>query len=117
MKWIKDKYTDSFICPKCEMMVGHNGYGGCDFQFCPYCGTPVEPVKEAERNAGEMETLLGNIKAYYRSDSECKEYKCADCIHFDECGQCGFGKQHPDGYKWRFEDAVNALLGGLENDT
>lgn len=53
--------------------------------------------------------LLRDIKAYYRSDSKCKEYKCADCTHFDECG---YGKKHPDGYKWRFEDDVNALIGG-----
>lgn len=59
----------------------------------------------------KLKALLGNIKSYYRSDSECKEYKCADCIHFDECG---WGKQHPDGYKWRFEDAVNALIGGSD---
>lgn len=59
----------------------------------------------------ELKALLGEIKSYYRSDSECKEYKCADCIHFDECG-CG--KQHPDGYKWRFGDAVDALIGGSD---
>ncbi len=48
MKWLKDKYTDNFICPKCGQMVGHNGYGGCDYEFCPYCGRTIEPVKEAE---------------------------------------------------------------------
>lgn len=62
----------------------------------------------------KLKALLGNIKLYYRSDSECKEYKCADCTHFDECG---WGKQHPDGYKWRFEDDVNALLGGNNDES
>lgn len=61
----------------------------------------------------KLKELLRDIKAYYKSDSECKEYKCADCIHFDDCG---LGKQHPDGYKWRFEDSVNELLGGANND-
>lgn len=22
--------------------------GGCDYEFCPYCERPVDPVKEAE---------------------------------------------------------------------
>ena len=59
----------------------------------------------------KLKELLRDIKAYYKSDSECKEYKCADCVHFDECG---LGKQHSDGYKWRFEDSVNVLIGGSD---
>ena len=50
MKWIKDESTDNFICSKCGYMVQGNGYGGCDYQFCPYCGREVEPVKGDEKN-------------------------------------------------------------------
>lgn len=57
----------------------------------------------------KLKDLIRKVQAFYKSDSECKEYKCADCVHFDECG---LGKQHPDGYKWRFDDTVNALIGG-----
>ena len=53
-KWKKDKFTDNYLCPKCGHMVGHNGYGGCDYKFCPECGRPVEPVKGAESDAGEQ---------------------------------------------------------------
>ena len=42
MKWIKDKQTGNFICDKCGNMVQHNGYGGCDYKFCPYCGREQE---------------------------------------------------------------------------
>ena len=62
----------------------------------------------------KLKELLRDIKAYYKSNSECKEFKCADCVHFDDCG---LGKQHPDGYKWRFEDATNTLIGGSDEST
>ena len=44
MKWLKDQYTENFICPKCGMMVRNNGYNGCDYTYCPYCGRDIEPV-------------------------------------------------------------------------
>lgn len=46
MKWVEDIYTDGFHCPHCNMMVPENGYGGCDYEYCPYCGEEVEPVTE-----------------------------------------------------------------------
>ena len=54
MKWLKDKFTDNFICPKCGYMVDHNGYGGCDYKFCPECGRAVEPVKAEEAEDNEQ---------------------------------------------------------------
>lgn len=48
MKWLKDKFTGNYICPKCGAMVQGDEYGGIQYEFCPYCGRPVEPVKEAE---------------------------------------------------------------------
>lgn len=62
----------------------------------------------------KLKELLRDIKAYYKSNSECKEFKCADCVH---AGECDWGNEHPDGYKWRFEDAVNALIGGSDEST
>lgn len=44
MSWIKDEYIDGFICPHCGNMVRDNGYGGCDYKFCPHCSEAVEPV-------------------------------------------------------------------------
>ena len=44
MKWIKDEVTGFFLCPRCGYMVTHNGYAGCDYEFCLYCGRPIEPV-------------------------------------------------------------------------
>lgn len=51
MKWHKDEYTDNYICLFCGNMVRDNGYGGCDYQFRPECGRPVEPVKGDENDA------------------------------------------------------------------
>ena len=43
MSWIKDEYIDGFICPYCGNMVRDNGYGGCDYKFCPHCSREVDP--------------------------------------------------------------------------
>ena len=82
---------------------------GEESRNCMECAADHIQLAEWLRGLKNAKELLRDIKSYYKSDSECKEYKCADCIHFDECG-CG--KQHPDGYKWRFEDNVNVLIGG-----
>ena len=75
---------------------------------------PNNKVFVSAEYSRKLKALLRDIKSYYKSDSECKEYKCADCTHFDECG---WGEQHPDGYKWKFEDDVNALIGGSDEST
>ena len=43
MSWIKDEYINGFICPHCGNMVRDNGYGGCDYKFCPHCSREVDP--------------------------------------------------------------------------
>ena len=44
LPWVKDKYTSNFLCPVCGQMVSSNGYGGCDYELCPYCGTKTKEV-------------------------------------------------------------------------
>ena len=53
-KWLKDKFTDNYLCPKCGAMVQGDGYGGIQYEFCPYCGRPVEPVKAEEAEDNEQ---------------------------------------------------------------
>lgn len=53
MKWLKDKFTDNFICPKCGYMVGGNGYGGIQYEFCPYGGRVIEPVNPEDKGSEE----------------------------------------------------------------
>ena len=53
MKWKKDKFTDNYLCPKCGAMVQGDGYGGIQYEFCPYCGRAVEPVKAEDKGSEE----------------------------------------------------------------
>ncbi len=52
MKWVPDIYTTNFTCPHCGSMVRDDGYGNCDYTYCPYCGQEVDtyrrPVPIAE---------------------------------------------------------------------
>lgn len=82
---------------------------GEESRNCMECAADHIQLAEWLRDLKNAKELLRDIKSYYKSDSECKEYKCADCIHFAECR---WGNQRPNGYKWRFEDAVDALIGG-----
>lgn len=56
MKWTKDLYTINFICPYCGDMVRDNGYGGCDYQFCPNCGRTVGSVISVPLEEGGDDT-------------------------------------------------------------
>ena len=42
--WQRDEYTTNYTCPYCGMMVRDNGYGSCDYEFCPYCSEAVQPM-------------------------------------------------------------------------
>lgn len=48
MKWEQDVYTTNYTCPRCGNMVRDNGYGECDYSYCPYCGEQVEPTIDEE---------------------------------------------------------------------
>ena len=48
MKWIKD-VTGNYICSQCGNMVPDNGYGDCDYEFCPHCGEPVQEEKHENK--------------------------------------------------------------------
>ncbi len=48
VKWLRDIYTDNFICPYCGSMVPDNGYGSCDYKYCPHCSREIEPEEDAQ---------------------------------------------------------------------
>lgn len=51
MKWIKDQYiSEAWLCPKCGAMVQGDGYGGCDYKFCPYCDREQEGKQNENKN-------------------------------------------------------------------
>lgn len=45
MKWVPDIYTTNFTCPYCGSMVRDDGYGNCDYTYCPYCGQEVDTYR------------------------------------------------------------------------
>jgi DNA-directed RNA polymerase subunit RPC12/RpoP len=48
VKWLRDMYTDNFVCPYCGSMVPDNGYGSCDYKYCPHCSREIEPEEDAQ---------------------------------------------------------------------